>query len=82
MELESLHDSCLNKLHDLYDAVAEARREIGESTVPFHRFVDLVKSQVNKLKTSGSPDVAFRVSLKDGKVNFTARALKGVAEGD
>jgi hypothetical protein len=77
---DPLHE--MDKLHDLYDAVAEARREIGESTVPFHRFVDLVKSQVNKLKTSGSPDVAFRVSLKDGKVNFTARALKGVAEGD
>ena len=72
----------MEKLHDLYDAVAEARREIGENTVPFHRFVDLVKSQVNKLKTSGSSDVAFRVALKDGKVNFTARALKGTQEGD
>jgi hypothetical protein len=24
--------------------------------------------------------VAFRVAVKDGKVNFTARALKGVRE--
>jgi hypothetical protein len=29
------------------------------------------------MKASGSPEVAFRVAVKDGKVNFTARALKG-----
>jgi hypothetical protein len=35
---------------------------------------------VQKLKKGGSPEVAFRVAVKDGKVNFTARALKGVRE--
>jgi hypothetical protein len=35
---------------------------------------------VNKLRQAGSPEVAFRVAVKDGKVNFTARALKGVVE--
>ena len=29
------------------------------------------------MKQSGSPEVAFRVAVKDGKVNFTARGLKG-----
>ena len=69
-----------DKLHDLYDSLAEARRELGEDPLPFHKFADLVKSQVKKLRESGSPEVAFRVAVKDGKVNFTARALKGTKE--
>lgn len=68
----------VDKLTELYDALTEARREIGEDQVPFHKFAELVKNQVRKLRQSGSPEVAFRVAVKDGKVNFTARALKGV----
>jgi hypothetical protein len=70
----------MDKLHDLYNSLVEARREVGEEAVPFHKFADLVKTQVKKLKSSGTPEVAFRVAVKDGKVNFTARALKGVSE--
>jgi hypothetical protein len=66
----------MDKLHDLYDSLAEARREVGEETVPFHKFAELVKTQVSKLKASGNSEVAFRVAVKDGKVNFTARATK------
>ena len=69
-----------DKLHDLYNSLADARRELGEDPLPFHKFADLVKSQVKKLRESGSPEVAFRVAVKDGKVNFTARALKGAKE--
>ena len=68
----------MDKLHDLYDSIAEARRQAGEEPVPFHKFADLVKTQVAGLKEKGSPEVAFRVAMKDGKVNFTARALRGV----
>jgi hypothetical protein len=67
----------MDKLHDLYDSLVEARRTVGENAVPFHKFAELVKTQVKKLKTGGAPEVAFRVAVKDGKVNFTARALKG-----
>jgi hypothetical protein len=70
----------IDKLTELYESLAEARREVGEETVPFHKFAELVKNQVKKLKQGGSPEVAFRVAVKDGKVNFTARALKGVRE--
>jgi hypothetical protein len=69
-----------DKLHDLYNSLAEARRELGEEALPFHKFADLVKGQVKKLREGGSPEVAFRVAVKDGKVNFTARALKGAKE--
>ena len=70
----------MDKLHALYDSLMDARREAGDDVVPFHRFASLVKDQVSKLRETGSAEVAFRVALKDGKVNFTARALKGVTE--
>ena len=66
----------MDKLHTLYESLVEARREVGEEPVPFHKFAELVKGQVKKLTATGSPEVAFRVSVKDGKVNFTARAMK------
>ena len=67
----------MDKVHALYDSLMEARRELGEDVVPFHRFAALVKDQVTKLRDSGTSEVAFRVAVKDGKVNFTVRGLKG-----
>jgi hypothetical protein len=67
----------MDKLHGLYDSLMDARRQAGEDVVPFHRFAALVKDQVAKFRESGSPEVAFRVAMKDGKVNFTVRGLKG-----
>src|SRR6185369_3062157 len=66
----------MDKLHSLYDSLMDARREAGDEVVPFHRFAALVKDQVTKLQSSGTPEVAFRVAVVDGKVNFTARGLK------
>lgn len=65
------------KLRELYDRLAEARRESGEQAVPFDKFAALVRDQVQRFRQDGSPEVAFRVAVRDGKVNFTARALKG-----
>ena len=67
----------MDKLHALYDSLMDARREAGDDVVPFHRFASLVKEQVTRLRDDESAEVAFRVDMKDGKVNFTARALKG-----
>jgi hypothetical protein len=67
----------MDKLHALYDSLMEARRQAGQDVVAFHRFAGLVKDQVSKLRRGGSAEVAFRVAMKDGKVNFTARGLKG-----
>ena len=77
----SFHDPVreIDKLTELYDALVEARREVGQEQIPFHKFAEVVKSQVKKLREGGSAEVAFRVSVKKGKVNFTARALKGTA---
>jgi hypothetical protein len=67
----------MDKLHGLYDSLMDARRANGDDVVPFHRFAALVKDQVSKLRDAGSSEVSFRVAVKDGKVNFTARGLKG-----
>jgi hypothetical protein len=67
----------MDKLHSLYDTLMDARRQMGDDVVPFHRFAALVKDQVTKLRATGSPEVAFRVAMKDGKVNLTVRGLKG-----
>jgi hypothetical protein len=66
----------MDKLHDLYESLADARRELGFDPVPFHRFVDLVKNQVTAMIAKGNREVAFRVAVRNGKVNLTARGLK------
>ena len=66
-----------DKLHELYESLAEARHELGLDPVPFHKFADLVKNQVKKLSEEGDAEVAFRVAIKDGKVSLTARAMRG-----
>ena len=65
------------KLRQLYDRLVEARKSIGEKTVPFDRFVHTVAEQVRDLKEQGVPEVAFRVGMKDGKVSLTAKGMKG-----
>ncbi len=70
----------IDKLTELYDSLVEARKEAGEQAVPFHKFAELVRTQVKKLQQDGGAEVAFRVAVKEGKVSFTARALKGAKE--
>ncbi len=66
------------KVLALYESLVEARRATGnEEPFPFHRFAQMLKTQVNKLREAGSGEVAFRVSVKDNKVAFTARGVKG-----
>ena len=67
----------IDKLTELYDSLAEARRAVGQDPVPFHRFADLVRTQVKKLRQATGGEVAFRVAVRSGKVAFTARALRG-----
>ena len=69
----------VDKLTGLYESLSEARRAVGEAPVPFQKFAELVKSQVQKLGSDGA-EVAFRVAVKDGKVSFTARTMKGPEE--
>ncbi|MGQ0733526.1 MAG: MXAN_5187 C-terminal domain-containing protein [Acidobacteriota bacterium] len=60
------------RLMDLYERLSDARKAAGEVPLPYHRFVAVVRAQVNKLG-DGAHDISFRVSVKDGKVSLTAR---------
>jgi len=68
----------VDKLHELYDRLTEARRELGEAQVPFHRFAGLIRDQVKAIQARGIPEVAFRVAVRGGKISLTARGLRGV----
>ena len=70
----------MDKLQDLYESLVEARREVGQEPVPFHKFAELIRAQVDAFRQKGSREVAFRVAMKEGKVAFTARAMRGGAE--
>lgn len=63
----------MEKVHELYDSLMDARRQAGEDVVPFHKFADLVKEQVTRLQKRGSADVTFRVTSFEGKVNLSVR---------
>ena len=60
------------KVRALYEQLSEARRRAGEGEVPFERFQEVVRAQVSKLGKDGA-EVAFRVTVKDGRVAFTAK---------
>jgi len=67
----------IDTLRDLYEALMQARRDAGLGIVPFHKFANLVKEQVQSLQARHPGDeVSFRVSLRDGRVSLTARAIK------
>lgn len=70
----------LDKLQELYERLSDARREIGEAKVPFHKFASLVRDEVKQLRSHGAPEVALRVAVQDGQVALTARGLKGAVD--
>jgi len=72
----------MDKLETLYESLTSARREAGQDAVPFHKFVELIRTQIGTLQAKGSDEVAFRVAMKNGKVAFTARALRGVVKSE
>jgi hypothetical protein len=72
----------MDKVQELYQNLVEARREAGQEGLPFPKFAELIKKQVGTLRLQGSSEVAFRVALKDGKVAFTARAMKDGSSED
>ncbi len=73
------HDG--DKIEALYQSLIEARKAVGTNEpFPFHRFSQIVKGQFTKLQKAGSREVSFRISVKEGKVAFTARGVKAADE--
>lgn len=65
-----------DKIRELYDNLADARRAAGQESIPYHKFAELVRTQVDVLKKKGSAEVDFRIAVKDGQVAFSARGTK------
>ena len=72
----------MDKMQELYNALTEARRELGQEAVPFQRFTEIVQQQVQKMSAADPSEVAFRVAVKDGKVALTAKKLRGIPNPD
>ncbi|MEO7133559.1 MAG: MXAN_5187 C-terminal domain-containing protein [Vicinamibacterales bacterium] len=56
----------------LFDQLADAKKQVGESPVAIERLAALVRAQVDKFAAVGK-DVTFKVAMKDGKVSLTAK---------
>ena len=64
-----------DRVKELYERLAEAKREVGETPLAFDRIAALVNAQLQKHSTRDA-DVAFRISVKDGKVSLTVKPSK------
>ena len=67
----------MEKVQELYDRLTQARRESGRNRDPVPQVCRHGQDAGHTLKEKGGEEVAFRVALKDGKVAFTARAMRG-----
>ena len=66
------------KVRELYNSFIEARKQAGQERVDYERFEQLLQAQVKAIRNKGgATEVAFRVAIQDGKVAFTARAMRG-----
>ena len=45
----------LDRVRELYERMAEARRELGEAQVPFHKFAGLIRDKVSGFKGAARP---------------------------
>ena len=70
----------MDKLESLYEKLMDARRDTGSNTVPFHKFANLVRGQVKKLRDSGYASVTFQVTEERGQVSLTARGSEKTEE--
>jgi hypothetical protein len=62
-----------DRVKQLFEQLAAAKKQVGEKPIEIDRLAALVKAQVAKFGAEGK-DVAFKVALKDGKVQLTAKA--------
>jgi hypothetical protein len=59
------------RVQELYQQFTAARQTVGEKPVDYEGFTAVVQAQVKKLGDGGR-EVAFKVSVKEGKVTLTA----------
>lgn len=71
-----------DKVQDLFESFATARREAGQVAISLQKFEKLIRTQVDAFKQKGCSGVAFRVALKDGKASLSGRAMRAVRKSD
>ena len=64
-----------SRVKELYEQLANAKKQVGEEPVSFERVQALVRAQVDKFGADGN--VAFKIGTKDGKVSLTVKPEKG-----
>ena len=70
------------KVQTLFEDLVIARREAGQDAIPFQRFAEMIDRQVSAFSEKGCGEVAFLVTLKDGRVALTARPMRGAGESE
>jgi hypothetical protein len=60
-----------DRVKELYERLAEAKRQVGEAPLALDRISALVNAQLKK--HGNAEDVAFRIAVKDGKVSLTVK---------
>lgn len=63
-----------DRVKQLFEQLAEAKKQVGETPVAIDRLAALVRAQVAKFSAEGR-DIAFQVALKDGKVSLTVKTV-------
>ena len=63
-----------SRVKELYEQLANAKKQVGEEPVSFERVQALVRAQVDKFGADGN--VAFKIGTKDGKVSLTVKSEK------
>ena len=63
-----------SRVKELYEQLAQAKKQVGEEPVAFERVQALVRAQVDKFGADGN--VAFKIGMKDGKVSLTVKSEK------
>ncbi len=63
-----------SRVKELYEQLANAKKQVGEEPVSFERVQALVRAQVDKFGADGN--VAFKIGMKDGKVSLTVKSEK------
>ena len=70
-----------DRLRALYDSLMEARRTTGAEPVPYEKFAVMIGAQVDRLRSAGAAEVAFRVAVTEGKVSLLAKGTKEAGVG-
>ena len=64
------------KVQALYETLVEAREQAGEAPLPYEQFLQIVRTEVKKVRARGDTGASFRVAVRQGKVSFTVQPVK------